>query len=229
MVRALYATSQQALPQPPSASAKGWHCRAARAADVPAVHALIVELARFEQAEDEVNLSVAQLRADFDAGRYECLCVEPEDGGAVVGFALVFHTYSTWEGTCLYLEDLFVLEHARGEADTARVAPAASLRPTARRPQRRRHPPPRDRARRCRHHPGSGRRRRCAGARNDRQIACPLGVDPSAHVAHGSAGWNALRRRVASRGGRQPVSAPCGVRALKRGPFLFLSSDEVGT
>ena len=131
---ALYVSRRQrALPQPPSASAKGWHCRAARAADVPAVHALIVELARFEQAEDEVNLSVAQLRADFDAGRYECLVVEPEVGGAVVGFALVFHTYSTWEGTCLYLEDLFVLEHARGSGagllllrQVARLAAARS-------------------------------------------------------------------------------------------------------
>ena len=100
---------------------------------MPAVHALIVELARFEQAEDEVNLSVAQLRADFDAGRYECLVVEPETGGAIVGFALVFHTYSTWEGSCIYLEDLFVLEHARGSGagllllrQVARLAAARS-------------------------------------------------------------------------------------------------------
>ena len=130
---ALYVSRRQrALPQPPSASAKGWHCCAARAADVPAVHALIIELARFEQAEDEVNLSVAQLRADFDAGRYECLVVAGKSG-AVVGFALVFHTYSTWEGSCLYLEDLFVLEPARGRGagllllrQVARLAAARS-------------------------------------------------------------------------------------------------------
>ena len=33
----------------------------------------------------------------------------------IVGHALYFYTYSTWEGKCLYLEDLFVREEYRSE------------------------------------------------------------------------------------------------------------------
>ena len=33
----------------------------------------------------------------------------------IVGHALYFYTYSTWEGKCLYLEDLFVREEYRSK------------------------------------------------------------------------------------------------------------------
>ncbi|HEX6957071.1 MAG TPA: GNAT family N-acetyltransferase [Ferrovibrio sp.] len=45
--------------------------------------------------------------------RFEALIAELD--GAPVGFALFFHNYSTWEGRAgLFVEDLFVLERARG-------------------------------------------------------------------------------------------------------------------
>ena len=31
-----------------------------------------------------------------------------------IGFALFFYNYSTWQGRCIYLEDLYVDESARG-------------------------------------------------------------------------------------------------------------------
>ncbi|WP_298728650.1 GNAT family N-acetyltransferase [uncultured Ferrovibrio sp.] len=45
--------------------------------------------------------------------RFEALIAELD--GEPVGFALFFHNYSTWEGRAgLFIEDLFVLERARG-------------------------------------------------------------------------------------------------------------------
>ena len=45
--------------------------------------------------------------------RFETLFAEV--AGAVVGFALFFHNYSTWEGMGVYLEDLYVKPEHRGK------------------------------------------------------------------------------------------------------------------
>lgn len=88
--------------------------RPATPADVPAILSLIRELARFEHAEDQVKASEADLLRDGfgDRPAFEALVAERE--GAVVGFALCFPNYSTWEGRAgLYLEDLYVRETER--------------------------------------------------------------------------------------------------------------------
>jgi GNAT superfamily N-acetyltransferase len=84
--------------------------------DAEAIHELIVALATYEREPDAVRATPASLRAQLEAERppFECLIAEDDDGHAL-GFALFFHTYSTWEGLPgLYLEDLFVREEARG-------------------------------------------------------------------------------------------------------------------
>ena len=43
----------------------------------------------------------------------------------IVGHALYFYTYSTWEGKCLYLDDLFVREEYRSEYTRSHIALAA--------------------------------------------------------------------------------------------------------
>jgi len=77
---------------------------------------LVRELAAFERAEHEVR-AVTQdfLRDGFgDAPAFRTL-VATADGGTMVGFALYFFGYSTWEGRpVLYLEDLFVKQAHRG-------------------------------------------------------------------------------------------------------------------
>lgn len=87
--------------------------RPARAADMKAVRALIVELAEYEKAPDEVTLTLDQLERDLAAGCFEVTVAEAQDG-TVVGMALHHARYSTWKGKTWYLEDLVVTESWRG-------------------------------------------------------------------------------------------------------------------
>ena len=89
--------------------------RVATRSDVDAIHALIVALATYERAAHEVIATAADLeRALFcESPRVFALVAELES--EVVGFALWFHTYSTWVGRPgIWLEDLFVLPEHRG-------------------------------------------------------------------------------------------------------------------
>lgn len=89
--------------------------RQAVAADMPAVHALIKELAIYERAEHEFVVTVEQLTADGygPVPIFECLVAENETVG-IAGMALFYTKYSTWKGACIYLEDLVVQENFRG-------------------------------------------------------------------------------------------------------------------
>jgi GNAT superfamily N-acetyltransferase len=83
--------------------------------DVATLLQLIRALAEFEKLAHEVRASEADLlREGFGpTPRYEALLAE-EDGRAL-GFALYFHTFSTFEGRSgLHLEDIFVRDQARG-------------------------------------------------------------------------------------------------------------------
>ncbi len=94
--------------------------RPAGPADVPLILTLIHELAAYEKAPDQVRATEAQLQnALFGPEAVaSCLLAETDDPeseiGPVVGFALWFRTFSTWNGTAsIYLEDLFVKPEAR--------------------------------------------------------------------------------------------------------------------
>lgn len=89
--------------------------RKAISGDVQAIHRLIVELAIYEKAPNEVSNTPEQLAIDlFDDHICDALVVE-NDLAEIVGFALYYTSYSTWKGRCLYLEDFYVLpEYRRG-------------------------------------------------------------------------------------------------------------------
>lgn len=89
--------------------------RPARPADVPAMFALVRELALFEKAPEQVtNTEADMLRDGFgDRPLFEALVAEIN--GAIVGMALYFVKYSTWKGKGLYLDDLVVTESQRGK------------------------------------------------------------------------------------------------------------------
>jgi GNAT superfamily N-acetyltransferase len=89
--------------------------RLANESDMTAVHSLIVELAIYERAEDQVDTTVNQLIEDgFGPNRIFELFVA-EWKGQLVGMALWYTKYSTWKGKCGYLEDLVVRDSHRGK------------------------------------------------------------------------------------------------------------------
>jgi GNAT superfamily N-acetyltransferase len=91
------------------------HIRPAEPADVPVVAELIWQLARFEKLEDQVVLTEELLAAGLFGPRPYAEAVMAEDDGEPIGFALFFHSFSTFLARPgLYLEDLFVLPAHRG-------------------------------------------------------------------------------------------------------------------
>jgi len=91
--------------------------RQATESDIPRTYALIRELAEYERALDEVNIGEETLRADgFGPDpAYGLIVIEPHDRDEVVGIALHYEKYSTWNGRCLFLEDLVVTSSERGK------------------------------------------------------------------------------------------------------------------
>ncbi|KAG8458591.1 hypothetical protein KFE25_008388 [Diacronema lutheri] len=77
-------------------------------ADAPYVHAMLRELAQFEGLLGEPRVTVDQLARDLRAGHCWCILAEAEPGASPCGYALGYHSYCTWEGRGLYLEDLYV-------------------------------------------------------------------------------------------------------------------------
>jgi GNAT superfamily N-acetyltransferase len=90
--------------------------RPAAPADVPAIAQLIRDLAEYERISHTVVFQEAELRNHLFGERRYAEVLLAEDRGAVVGFALFFHNYSTCRGKPgLYLEDLFVTPEHRGK------------------------------------------------------------------------------------------------------------------
>lgn len=90
--------------------------RPATSADVPAILELIRALAVYEKLLDQFVITEAQLREHLFGPRPYAEVVVAEEGTQLVGYALFFHTYSTFLGRpSLYLEDLFVLPELRGK------------------------------------------------------------------------------------------------------------------
>src|SRR5579872_7177230 len=90
--------------------------RPATPADVPTIARLIRDLAEYEKLAHVVMLDETRLHDHIFGPRPYVEVLLAEDEGKVVGFALFFHSYSTF--ACkpgLYLEDLFVEPEHRGK------------------------------------------------------------------------------------------------------------------
>lgn len=72
---------------------------------------LIKELAEFEKAPKEVQLSVEQFTKDFNEGKFDAFVAV--NNTSVLGMALYYPIYSTWKGNSMHLEDLVVKETER--------------------------------------------------------------------------------------------------------------------
>ncbi|MDX2247136.1 MAG: GNAT family N-acetyltransferase [Bacteroidia bacterium] len=79
--------------------------------DIPVVHQLVYELAKYEKAEYEVETTPEQYERDSfgENPLFDFLVAEhPSEG--IIGIALFYFGYSTWKGKKLYLDDLVVTE-----------------------------------------------------------------------------------------------------------------------
>ena len=89
--------------------------RPVRESDLGAVVALVHELATFERAPLECQLTQRQLRKALFAENPALFGHVAEVADEVVGCALWFLNFSTWQGSHgIYLEDLYVQEAYRG-------------------------------------------------------------------------------------------------------------------
>jgi GNAT superfamily N-acetyltransferase len=89
--------------------------RAVQPTDIPTLIRFIHELAEYEREPDAVHLTAEQLESALFAQRPHLFGHVAELDEQVVGMALWFLNFSTWEGTHgVYLEDLYVTPSARG-------------------------------------------------------------------------------------------------------------------
>lgn len=89
--------------------------RRVRDTDVPAVVALVHELAEYECAPDECHLTTEQLHTALFCPSPALFGHVAEVNGEVAGCALWFLNFSTWRGAHgIYLEDLYVCPRQRG-------------------------------------------------------------------------------------------------------------------
>jgi GNAT superfamily N-acetyltransferase len=89
--------------------------RRVRESDVDAVVGLVYELAEYERAPDECHVTAEQLHRALFRPSPALFGHVAEVDGEVVGCALWFLNFSTWDGEHgIYLEDLYVRQSQRG-------------------------------------------------------------------------------------------------------------------
>lgn len=90
--------------------------RAASEGDVPQILAFINELAEYERLSHEVVATEEALREHLFGDRPVAEVMIAEEGRDPAGFALFFHSFSTFLGRPgIYLEDLYVRPQFRGK------------------------------------------------------------------------------------------------------------------
>lgn len=83
-------------------------------AHIPAALKLVKELAVYERAPKEVEVTVPEM-INWGFGKnkvFDFYVLQKK--GTVIGLALYYFKYSTWKGRCMFLEDIIVTEKERG-------------------------------------------------------------------------------------------------------------------
>jgi GNAT superfamily N-acetyltransferase len=92
------------------------HLRIGTEADTELILELITALAHYEKLAREVTATAETLQQSLFGSRQVAEVVIAEYDGEAVGFALFFHSFSTFLGKSgIYLEDLFVKPDLRGK------------------------------------------------------------------------------------------------------------------
>lgn len=87
--------------------------RKATKEDMPAVLELVRDLAVYEKAPDEVEVTVEEYLEDGFGENPLFWVIVAEVEGEIAGMAFYYMRYSTWKGKCVYLEDFIVKEKYR--------------------------------------------------------------------------------------------------------------------
>jgi GNAT superfamily N-acetyltransferase len=83
--------------------------------DIPFALNLVKELAAYEKAPNEVEVTIEEMTEwGFGSDKQFDFYVALLDD-VIVGMALYYFKYSTWKGQCLFLEDIIVTESQRGK------------------------------------------------------------------------------------------------------------------
>ena len=88
--------------------------RKARKEDLPAMLVMIKELAEYERAPNEVDVTINKFEKYFDKKFFKALVAYHNE--TLVGMAIFYIAYSTWKGKIVYLDDLIVTETMRGKS-----------------------------------------------------------------------------------------------------------------
>jgi GNAT superfamily N-acetyltransferase len=87
------------------------HVRRAEKGDLREILALVNELAVFEKAADQVMADISTYESAFADDCFQAIVAQVNS--EIVGMALYYHTFSTWRGRMMYLEDLIVRDDMR--------------------------------------------------------------------------------------------------------------------
>tara|TARA_B100000579_G_C22666686_1_gene773582 strand:- start:100 stop:570 length:471 start_codon:yes stop_codon:yes gene_type:complete len=83
--------------------------------DLKQVIKLIRELAEYENAIDKVKINIGDLEKDGFSKKPLFSFIVAEIRNQIIGMAFYYTNYSTWEGKCLFLEDLIVTKKHRSQ------------------------------------------------------------------------------------------------------------------
>jgi len=87
--------------------------RNALSSDMETVLSLIKELADFENASDQVKMTIDRLIEDGFGKEPLFKAIVVVYNGEICGYALYYYGYSTWNGKTLYLEDFMIKSEYR--------------------------------------------------------------------------------------------------------------------
>jgi GNAT superfamily N-acetyltransferase len=91
------------------------HLRKALATDLTEMLRLVMELAIYEKAPEQVTNTEARMLEEGFGENPAFGCILAEEDTKIVGLAIYYYRYSTWKGKRIYLEDLIVTESQRGK------------------------------------------------------------------------------------------------------------------
>lgn len=83
------------------------------ATDLPEILQLVMELAVYEKAENEVITDIGTYQAHFNDNWFKTLVAKKNN--TLVGMMLFYNAFSTWKGKMLWLEDFVVSESYRNQ------------------------------------------------------------------------------------------------------------------